>query len=338
MKKQKWITPVLVLNIFALLLLLTACSAPDGSTNGSTQENRIKIGVVLTEVGLGDRSFNDSAFDGLIQERNEGNIVFDYKEPGNGLTPEQAFEQFAQEKMDLIIALTDTVKADLEKVAGKYPDQTFLMLDGDSELPNINSIKFKAEEGSYLAGMIAGFATKDNQIGFLGGMDIPVLHDFQEGFEQGVHAVNPDARVHAVYAGDFGKPELGAQLASQMMQDQGTDVIYVAAGLTGVGALTEIQQAGKHAIGVDTDQFFLAEKAILTSMLKNVDVSIRNAIATYKENNNTFPQKVMVYGLAENGIGITALHNITLSDEQQKQFEDQKAKIASGETKITLSP
>ena len=130
--------------------------------------------------------------------------------------------------------------------------------------------------------------------------------------------------------------ELGEQLAAEMIQEKGADVIYVAAGLTGVGALTEIQKLGKYAIGVDTDQFFLAEKAILTSMLKNVDVSIYNAVNTFVQNNHTFPQKEIVEGLAENAVGLTALHNITLSDEQQQTFEDLKAKISSGQIKIKL--
>ncbi|MEK4362511.1 BMP family ABC transporter substrate-binding protein [Paenibacillus sp. FSL M8-0212] len=323
----------LTIMMILTVLILGACSANNTTTATDT---RTKVGIVLTEVGLGDRSFNDAAFDGLVQARNEKSIIFDYREPGDNLTAEAAFEEFAEAKFDLIIGLSDTVQADMEKVAAKYPDQQFLMIDSKSELPNIASISFRAEEGSYLAGVIAAMATTEDHVGFLGGMEIPVLRNFEQGFKQGVLAVKPDATVDAVYAGDFGNAELGEQLAAQMIQEKGADVIYVAAGLTGVGALTEIQKLGKYAIGVDTDQFFLAEKAILTSMLKNVDVSIYNAVNTFIKNNHTFPQKEIVEGLAENAVGLTALHNITLSDEQQQTFEDLKAKISSGQIKITL--
>ncbi|WP_405142933.1 BMP family ABC transporter substrate-binding protein [Paenibacillus sp. FSL H7-0942] len=321
----------LTLMMILTVLILGACSANNTTT---ATDKRTKVGIVLTEVGLGDRSFNDAAFDGLVQARNEKSIVFDYREPGDNA--EAAFEEFAQAKFDLVIGLSDAVQADMEKVAAKYPDQQFLMIDSQSELPNIASISFRAEEGSYLAGVIAAMASTEDHVGFLGGIEIPVLRNFEQGFKQAVLAVKPNATVDVVYAGDFGNAELGEQLATEMIQEKGADVIYVAAGLTGVGALTEIQKLGKYAIGVDTDQFFLAEKSILTSMLKNVDVSIYNAVNTFVQNNHTFPQKEIVEGLAENAVGLTALHNITLSDEQQQTFEDLKAKISSGQIKIKL--
>ncbi|MCG7379336.1 BMP family ABC transporter substrate-binding protein [Paenibacillus sp. ACRSA] len=316
-----------------MVFILGACSANPTST---ATETRTKVGIVMTEVGLGDRSFNDAAFDGLVRARDENSIVFDYREPNEKLTAEASFEQLAEAKFDLIIGLSDTIQADMEKVATKYPDQQFLLIDSQSKLPNIASISFRAEEGSYLAGIIAGMATTEDHVGFLGGMEIPVLRNFEQGFEQGVLAANPDAKVDIIYAGDFGNAKLGEELAAQLIQENGADVIYVAAGLTGVGALTEIQKLGKYAIGVDTDQFFLAEKAILTSMLKNVDVSIYNAVHTFIQNKHSFPQKEIVEGLAENAVGLTALHNISLSDEEQQTFEDLKTQISSGQIKIKL--
>ncbi|WP_458125122.1 BMP family lipoprotein [Paenibacillus sp. Z3-2] len=333
METNKSIRSVLTLMMILTVLMLGACSANNTTT---TTDTRTKVGIVLTEVGLGDRSFNDAAFNGLVQARDEKSIFFDYREPGENGSAGAAFEEFAVAKFDLIIGLSDTVQADMEKIAAKYPDQQFLLIDSKSELSNIASISFRAEEGSYLAGVIAAMASTEDRVGFLGGMEIPVLRNFEQGFEQGVLAVKPNATVDVVYAGDFGNADLGEQLAAQMIQEKGADVIYVAAGLTGVGALTEIQKLGKYAIGVDTDQFFLAEKAILTSMLKNVDVSIYNAVNSFIQNNHTFPQKEIVEGLAENAVGLTALHNITLSDEQQKTFDDLKTQISSGQITITL--
>nr|WP_154985264.1 BMP family ABC transporter substrate-binding protein [Paenibacillus xylanexedens] len=335
MKTTMFIRLGLTMLLALTLIMLAACST---SSKTATTDVKTRVGIVLTEVGLGDRSFNDAAFNGLVKGRDEKSIVFDYREPSKELTAEASFEEFSKDKFDLVIGLSDTVKADMEKVAAKYPDQQFLLIDSTSELPNIASISFRAEEGSYLAGVIAGMASKEKHVGFLGGMEIPVLKNFEQGFKQGVLAVNPEAAVDIVYAGDFGNADLGKQLAEQMIQEKGADVIYVAAGLTGVGALNEIQSLGKYAIGVDTDQFFLAEKAILTSMLKNVDVSIYNAVKSFIDNKHTFPKKEIVEGLAENAVGLTALHNITLSDEQQRTFDDLKAKISSGQTKITVNP
>ncbi|WP_366291243.1 BMP family ABC transporter substrate-binding protein [Paenibacillus sp. AN1007] len=335
MKKMMHIRMGLTILMALTLLVLAACS---NSSKAAVADTKTRVGIVLTEVGLGDRSFNDAAFNGLVKARDEKSIVFDYREPSKDLTAEAAFEEFSKEKFDLIIGLSNTVLTDMEKAAAKYPHQQFLLIDSQSALPNIASISFRAEEGSYLAGIVAGMASKENHVGFLGGMEIPALKDFEQGFKQGVLAVNPEAAVEAVYAGDFGNADLGKQLAQKMIQEQNVDVIYVAAGLTGVGALAEIQAQGKYAIGVDTDQFFLAEKAILTSMLKNIDVSIYNAVNSFIENKHTFPKKEIVEGLAENAVGLTGLHNITLSEEQQKTFDDLKTKISSGQTKITLNP
>ncbi|CAI6083963.1 Membrane lipoprotein TmpC [Paenibacillus sp. JJ-100] len=335
MKTKMFIRMSLTMLVTLVLLLIGACSS---KSETAATDAKTKVGIVLTEVGLGDRSFNDAAFNGLVKARDEKSIIFDYREPSKDLTPEAAFEEFSEEKFDLIIGLSNTILADMEKVATKYPDQQFLLIDGQSTLPNIASISFRAEEGSYLAGVLAAMASKENRVGFLGGLEIPVLKDFEKGFEQGVLAVNPEATVDVIYAGDFGNPDLGKQIANKMIQENGVDVIYAVAGLTGVGALTEIQDLGKYAIGVDTDQFFIAEKAVLASMLKNVDVSIYNAVNRFIQNNHTFPTKEISEGLAENAVGLTELHNIRLSEEQQKMFDDQKSGISSGQIKIINHP
>ncbi|MBR2565904.1 MAG: BMP family ABC transporter substrate-binding protein [Paenibacillus sp.] len=335
MKTKMFIRMSLTMLVTLVLLLIGACSS---KSETAAIDAKTKVGIVLTEVGLGDRSFNDAAFNGLVKARDEKSIVFDYREPSKDLTAEAAFEEFSEQKFDLIIGLSNTILADMEKVATKYPDQQFLLIDGQSSLPNIASISFRAEEGSYLAGVLAAMASKENRVGFLGGLEIPVLKDFEKGFEQGVLAVNPEATVDVIYAGDFGDPDLGKQIAKKMIQENGVDVIYAVAGLTGVGTLTEIQDLGKYAIGVDTDQFFIAEKAILASMLKNVDVSIYNTVNTFIENNHTFPNKEISEGLAENAVGLTELHNIRLSEEQQKIFDDLKSKISSGQIKIINHP
>jgi len=297
-------------------------------------KSQTKIGFLLSDVGLGDQSFSDAAFHGLMKSRDELGVIFDYKELAQTKTYDAGFEQLLQEDCNLIVGLGFMVKDSLEKAAKQHPDMQFVLIDEQSDLPNVASITFKEEEGSFLAGVVAGLTTQTNHLGFLGGVDAPIIHKFQNGFEQGVNAAKPQATVKAVYAGDFGKADLGAQLAGSMMDQDKVDIIYSAAGFTGVGALQEAAKHGKYAIGVDTDQFFIAEKAVITSMLKNVDVALNSAVKTFVDNKNHFPQQHMVFGLKEQGVGIAPVRVLSLTPEQQKIFDEQKQKLASGSITI----
>lgn len=316
------------------LLSLTACTSREAST-ASAQE-RPEVGVVLSDVGLGDQSYSDAAFRGLAKARDEEGILFDYREIAQTETYDEAFKQLVEGDNDLIIGLGYMVKDSLETIAKANPDQQFLIVDDSSELPNVASITFKEEEGSYMAGVVAGLSTKSGHVGFLGGVESDLLKKFQAGYEQGVKAANPQADVKAVYAGDFGNSDLGASIATSMMQEDDIDVIYTAAGLTGVGALQEAQKQGKYAIGVDADQFFIAEKAVVTSMIKNVDNAIFSAVQTFNENDGKFPQKDMVFGLKEEGVGLAPIRVVELTSEQQSQIDKLTQDLISGTITIQL--
>ncbi|MCQ4088296.1 BMP family protein [Saccharibacillus sp. JS10] len=330
-KKIKSLTAMLAL---AVTVSLTACSSDQANTASAAE--RPEIGVVLSEVGLGDQSYSDAAFRGLVKVRDEDGVLFDYREIEKTGTYDEAFKQLVEAKSDLIIGLGFMVKESLEKSAKENPDQQYLIVDDKSDLPNVASITFKEEEGSYLAGVVAGMTTKSNHVGFLGGVESDLLAKFQAGYEQGVKAANPQADVKTVYAGDFGAPDLGTKIAASMMKDDGVDVIYAAAGLTGVGALQEAQKEGKYAIGVDTDQFFIAEKAVITSMVKHIDNSILSVVRTFNENGGKFPQKDMVFGLKEEGVGVAPIRIIELTPEQQAQIDDLTQKLISGSVTIQL--
>ncbi|WP_025719568.1 BMP family lipoprotein [Paenibacillus sp. 1-18] len=317
----RWIPMVI---IFALLL--GAC----GQSAAQTKAQPIKVGIVLSDIGLGDQSYSDAAFRGLIKARDEGKIVFEYREISETKTYDAAFEQLAQEKADLIIGLGYMVKDSLETAAKKYPDRKFLIVDEKSDLPNVASITFKEEEGSFMAGVVAGLTSRTEQVGFIGGVESPLLKKFEAGYRAGVQSVKPDANVTATYAGDFGKPELGTEIARDMINQDRIDIIYTAAGLTGVGALQEAQKQQKFAIGVDSDQFFIAEKAVVTSMIKNVDVAIYKTVKSFADHQRKFTDKNMVFGLAEEGIGLAPIRIVTLNPDQQKLLEDLREKIKSG--------
>ncbi|WP_371870410.1 BMP family lipoprotein [Gottfriedia solisilvae] len=330
-KIKKW-TSGIALMIVAVLLLCS-CSTKQVETDS---KKRLKVGIMLSSVGLGDQSFSDAAFSGLIKAREESDIFFDYREPSDDLSFEQGFTELVKEDCELVVGLGFSVKESLEKVAKQYPNQKFLLIDETSELPNVTSLTFKEEEGSFLVGAIAGLTTKTNVVGFIGGEDVPLIKKFEKGFAEGVKATNPKASVMTEYAGDFGKADLGAEIAGDMIKQKNVDTLYAAAGFTGVGVLQEAQKNSKYAIGVDTDQFFIAEKAVVTSMLKNVDVAIQSAIKSYIDENGKFPEKNMTFGLKEDGVGSAPIRVITLDPEKEKIFEDLKQKLANGEITIPL--
>ena len=315
-------------------LLIAGCGSQQSPTAGAAE--RPEVGVVLSDVGLGDQSYSDAAFRGLAKSRDEDGILFDYRELDQAGSYDEAFKQLIEKDNDLIIGLGYMVKESLEAAAKAHPEKQFLIVDDKSELPNVASITFKEEEGSYLAGVVAGMTTKSSRVGFLGGVESDLLKKFQAGYEQGVKAANPAAQVKSTYAGDFGDSDLGASIASKMMKDDAIDVIYTAAGLTGVGALQEAERQGHYAIGVDADQFFIAEKAVVTSMVKNVDTAIFKAVGTFNENGGSFPQKDMVFGLKEEGVGIAPIRVANLTPQQQEKIDELKEALISGKIAIQL--
>ncbi|MGP3608024.1 BMP family lipoprotein [Anoxybacteroides rupiense] len=315
----------LIIVMMVVVCLFSGCSAQETATT----KERVKVGIMLSDVGLGDQSFSDSAFNGLMKARNELGIVFDYRELQDTKTYEQGLKELVEEGNDIVIGLGFMVQEDLEKVAKQYPKQHFILVDAVSNLKNVTSITFKEDEGSFLAGVVAALATKTNQVGFIGGDDVPLIHKFADGFEKGVHALKPSASVSVVYAGDFGNDQLGAKLAGEMFKG-GCDVVYTAAGFTGVGALKEAEAQGKYAIGVDSDQYFYAEKAVVTSMVKNVDVALFTILQQYVQKGE-MPQGTVQLGLKENGVGLAPIRVMAWSEPQQKLIEQWKQKIENGE-------
>ncbi|PDM40021.1 MULTISPECIES: BMP family ABC transporter substrate-binding protein [unclassified Geobacillus] len=322
MKQQRRIWHLVI--ALLVILMMTGCSTKETVT----KKDSIKVGIMLSDVGLGDQSFSDSAFRGLMKARDELGIIFDYRELKDTKTYEQGLKELIKDGNDVVIGLGFMVQEDLEKVAKQYPKQRFILVDSISDLPNVTSIAFKEDEGSFLAGVVAALATKTNNVGFIGGDDVPLIRKFAEGFEKGVHAVNPSASVHTVYAGDFGNDKLGANIAKDMFAKK-CDVVYTAAGFTGVGALREAEARGVYAIGVDSDQYFYAEKAVVTSMVKNVDVALFRVLKQYVEKGE-LPTGTVQLGLAENGVGLAPIRVIPWDDQKQQLLEQWKQNIVDG--------
>ncbi|WP_252183294.1 BMP family lipoprotein [Rossellomorea vietnamensis] len=320
----------LFIALIIAVLFIAGCS---GTTTSKKIEKEYKIGVLLSDTGLGDESFNDSAFRGLEKARDELGILFDYREAPDG-DFETPLEELTQQGNDLVIGLGFSVQEAIEKTAEKYPDQEFLLIDGVSELENVTSITFKEHEGSFLVGMVAAMASKSQKLGIIGGADVPVIHRFEKGFRQGAQYINPKINITNEYANTFSDAQLGREIAEKQIKS-GIDFIYPAAGFTGVGAIQAAQDNKVFTAGVDSDQYFVAEKAVVTSMMKNIDVAVFD-IAESLVKEGAIPQDIYELGLAENGVGLAPIRNFKLSEEQLKAIEAAKDKIISGSVTINL--
>ncbi len=319
--------------IFLLFLVVNVLSACSLGAQKTQTEKEYKIGILLSDSGLGDESFNDSAFRGLERARDEFGILFDYKEAPDGDFEEKLTELVAEE-YDLIIGLGFSVKEALEEVAKEHPNQQFMIIDEVSELENVVSLTFKEYEGSFLVGMVAAMKSTTGKIGFIGGFDVPVVNHFKAGYIQGAKYINPNVEVLVEYANSFGDATLGGTIAEKQIA-AGADFIYPAAGFTGFGALQTAQKLGKLAAGVDSDQFFVAEKAVTTSMLKNIDVAVYD-IAKELKDTGKIGSSAYVLGLSENGVGLADIRVVQLSDAEKSQLKEAKEKIISGDITVPM--
>lgn len=305
------------------LVLLVGC----GLEEKDPLDGKVKVGVMLSENGLGDQSFSDLAFKGLTKARDEEDIVVEYLELAETGTYEEGFRELVESGNDLVFALGYTGQLELEKVALDFPHQKFVLVDAVSEAENITSITFKEDEGSVLAGIVAATVSDSQVIGFIGGMEAPVIQRFEQGFIQGAKSINPDIVIHTEIAGDFDNDGLGAEIASKMIDDK-ADVLYAAAGFTGVGMLKEAEKRGIYAIGVDSDQYFYAEQAVITSMMKNIDNALFDTIQSYKES-GAIQSGHIELGLAENGVGLAPFRVLELTDAENDKLDALIEKAAS---------
>lgn len=313
----------------AVALILPGCTAEQNSQTAFSA----KVGIMLSDTGLGDGSFNDGAFEGLTRARDELNILFDYREAPEGNYLEH-LKDLSEQDYDLIIGLGFSVQEALEDVAADYPDQQYVLIDGVSEAENIISMTFKDHEGSYLIGTIAAISSESGVIGFIGGVDAPVINRFEAGFRAGAEMVDPDIQILSDYAGNFGDAELGRTIADNQIK-QGADFIYPAAGFTGTGAILEAQDQGIYTAGVDTDQFYTAEKSVVTSMVKNIDTTVFDLVQQLTEEQLSSEQYEL--GLAENGVGLAEIRLLQLDQSAQDLILETQKKIVSGEIEVPES-
>ncbi len=297
----------------------------------------IRIGLVLDKGGKDDKSFNSAAYAGAKKAEKEFGIELKYVEATDNNSLESLHRHFAQKKYDLIIGIGFAQADAVKKVAKLFPETKFAIVDGESNEKNVRSLLFEEHEGSYVVGYAAGIKTKTNVIGFLGGMDIPLIRRFQKGFEAGVKAAQPKAKIIVNYIGATGEawnnPAKAKELSLSMIS-QKADVIFHAAGASGAGLFDAASDKKIFAIGVDSNQNWMKPGVVLTSMLKKVDVAVYDVIKSVK--NNDFKAGVNRFGIKSEGVD-WALdeHNKSLWNEADiKKINKVKAGISSGKISV----
>ena len=294
--------------------LLPGCArktepAKSAGTTSAAPGSGFKVGLVFDVGGRGDKSFNDAAYAGLERARRELGIPYSTLETGEGSDREAALRQLAAGGSQLVFGVGFLFSDDIKRLAGEFPDVKFACVDftvtpGESLPPNLVALKFKEEEGSFLVGALAAELSSTGKVGFVGGMEIPLIKKFEAGYKAGVKAVRPATRVLVKYAGTTGSafkdPTKGKELALAEY-DEGAGIIFHASGSTGLGVFEAARELNRLAIGVDSDQADEAPGHVLTSMVKRVDTAVFDCIRETAAGH--WHGGVRVFGLKENGVG-----------------------------------
>jgi basic membrane protein A len=338
----------------AAALVLSACGGGNGGETAGTgdggdsaAQSDIKVGMAYDVGGRGDQSFNDAAAGGLDRAVDEFGMESQESEADDG-EPESAREErlrtFADAGYDPIIAVGFAYSASVAKVAQEYPDVHFAIIDDEAaQADNVANLVFAEQEGSFLVGAAAALKTKTDQIGFIGGVEVPLIQKFEAGYVAGAKEVNPDVKIHKTYLtqapdfSGFNDPAKG-KTAAQGMFDAGADVVFHAAGGSGGGLFEAAADSGNWAIGVDSDQYQTADvsvrDSILTSMLKNVDVAVYEYLA--EVDGGTFPSGVVRYDLASDGVGYSTSGGFV--DDISDKLDEYKQQIIDGEITVPAKP
>jgi basic membrane protein A and related proteins len=297
----------------------------------------IKVGLVLDKGGKDDKSFNSAAYKGATKAEQDLKIELKYVEATDTNAIENLHRAFARKNFDLVIGIGFAQAEAVKKVAAQFPSVKFAIVDGDITAPNVRSLLFADHEGSFLIGAAAALKSKDGKVGFIGGMDIPLIRRFHLGYEAGAKHINPKAQVVTNYVGvtneAWNNPAKAKELALAQIS-QGADVIFVAAGASGSGVFDAVEEKKKFAIGVDSNQNWMKPGFILTSMMKRVDVAVYNTIQDMQ--NGKFTAGAVHYGIKDKGVDYALDDNNKkiLTPDIAKKMDDLKTQITAGKIKV----
>ena len=331
--------------------LLSACGSSEKDEADKKEENGFSLAMVTDTGGVDDKSFNQSAWEGIQEFGKENDLEkgdggYDYLQSKSDADYITNVNNLIRRDFDLVFGVGQLFEEALKEIAEQRTDAQFAIVDGVVDAPNVASITFKDHEGAFLAGVVAAEMTKSNKVGFVGGMEIPVIERFESGFRAGVQAVNPDIEVDVHYTGAFDKAEQGKSTANRMYSS-GADIIFHAAGGTGNGVFNEAKERKKQdpdayvwVIGVDRDQYEEGavkindkeENVTMTSSLKLVNVGVKEVAQKTMEGN--FPGgETIEYGLKEEGVGLADSRG-AIPEEVQERVKEWETKIMDGELKV----
>lgn len=302
-----------------------------GAASGASAADKLRVAMVASESGIGDRSFNDMMVEGLKRAKTELGIDYVVIQPRAVSDFQSALARAAGQNFDLIVGSSFDMVKPMEAVAAAFPDKKFGLIDAGMEVPNIVAAIPKDWEGSFLAGWVAAKSTKTNKIGFVGGKDIPVIHRFFIGYYYGAKMANPDVEVLERYAGSFNDPALGKEFTLAMVKE-GSDINYAVAGATSSGIIDAARESNTFAIGVDSNQNYLAPGRVLTSMMKRVDTITYDMVKSVIDDKFQ-GGKTLLYGINEAGVDLAMDDNNAglISPEVMAGLADVRAKVVAGE-------
>ena len=322
--------------LLVAVLILPACTSVLGGRDESG--GKLRVGIVFDIGGKDDKSFNAAAWEGVKRAKQELGIFLRDVEPGDPTSIEPSMRAFAERGYDLIVGVGFAQAPIMNDVARDYPNLKFAIIDGLIDLPNVASLNFKEHEGSFLVGMIAARTSKTGKIGFVGGMDIPLIHKFQTGYEEGAKYANPKIQVFENYVGvtdaAWNNPGKGKELAKAQLE-RGADVIFQAAGNSGLGVFDAAEETKTLAIGVDSNQNWVKPGFILTSMIKRVDVSVYNSVKEIVE--GRFKGGIHEFGMDTDGIGyaLDEYNRHLIPQAVLDEVDRAKQDIIAGRIKVT---
>ncbi|MCP1425639.1 MULTISPECIES: BMP family lipoprotein [Paenibacillus] len=343
MKKMLSLSLVMLL---AVSVMLAGCGSKPkeetnagGDTGGTPTETKsdLNIGMVTDVGGVNDKSFNQSAWEALQATETETGTAVKYLQSKSDEEYIPNLNEFVKGGYDLTWGIGFQLADAIKTVAEQNPDAKLAIIDSVVDAPNVKSVTFAEEEGSYLVGVVAGLTTKSNKIGFVGGMESPLIKKFEVGFREGVKAVNPDAKFISNYTGAFDKPDLG-KAAAATLYNEGVDIIFHASGATGNGVFIEASARKKQGqdvwvIGVDKDQSLeFGDEITLTSMIKKVDEAVKRVNQEIID--GTFKGGAENLTLKDNGVGVADTSTKNVSADTLAKVDEYKEKIISGEIKV----
>ncbi|WP_302328494.1 BMP family lipoprotein [Salirhabdus salicampi] len=345
--------------LLSVALILAACGGTtDGEGSGNGNDNNgndnngdFSVAMVTDVGGIDDKSFNQSAWEGLTAFGEENGLEqgthYDYAQSEGAADYKTNLNRLVRQDFNLIYGIGFLLADSIDEVASQNPDTNFAIVDSVVEQDNVASITFSEHQGSFLTGVAAALKTKTNKVGFIGGIDFDLINKFEAGFVAGVKSVNPDIDVEVKYAGAFDDASKGKVIASSMYNN-GVDIIYHAAGGTGNGVFSEAKDRKNNnpdadiwVIGVDKDQHEEGSITVngteynvtLTSMLKRVDVAVKDL--SERAMNGDFPAgEILSYGLDDNGVGVANTNKEAMSEEILAAVEDWKEKIIHGDVEV----